>query len=225
MTSVALLDYLSTPKPVRIFVPLQSGERVRLNCVAKLIKSPRLEAEFGSGLLPINDIDLSGKCLISYDTGGPTLSLYSTIEQIEGTRKLKLIAIESVSHEQKRQFFRVDAELNVRYWLKPLTETPPEETFSCLGLNISGGGILLRLNEALPKLQRSLGLEIYLPEPKPERIRCVAQVIRAVKKDDNKVEAALQFEKITPESRDKIVAFCFAEQRKQLRFRVRVASP
>lgn len=225
MSSVALLDYLSTPKPVRIFVPLQGGGRVRLNCVARLIKSPRLEAEFGSGLLPINDIDLNGKCLISYDTGGPTLSLYSSIEQIEGTRKLKLIAIESVNHEQKRQFFRVDAELRVRYWLKPPTETPPEETWPCRGLNISGGGILLHLDEPLPKAQRLIGLEIDLPEPKPERIRCVAQVIRAVKRDNDKLEVALQFEKITAEARDKIVAFCFAEQRKQLRFRVRIASP
>ena len=198
---------------------------MRLDCIAKLIKSPRLEAEFASGQLPVDKIDVSGKCLISYDTGGPTLSLYSTIEQIDGSRKLKLIAVESVSHEQKRQFFRIDAELNARYWLKPATENPPDETIPCRGSNISGGGVLLNLPQELPKLQRIVGMQIYLSEPQPTQVNCTGEIVRVIKKNDGSFDVALRFDKISEDARDKIVAFCFAEQRKQLRFRVRTVSP
>ena len=120
MSSLTLLSHLQDSKVVRVFVPLKNGDRKRLDGVAKVVNDTLVEVSFLPDQLPVSDIEILQKALISLDTGDGTLSLNCSIEKIVSDEKLLLMATESISHEQKREWFRVDGNFAVKYW--PVTE-------------------------------------------------------------------------------------------------------
>ena len=221
MSSLTLLNHLKEHKVVRIYVPVQGGEKRRLDCVAKVIKEPLVEVSFVADQLPVSEIDSSQKCLLSLDTGDGTLSLNCIIEEIIGDEKMKLMATESISHEQKREWFRVDADFPVKYW--PIDEkgAPKGDTASGTVIDISGGGIRISVKECLPVKTR-IRLQIELTEPRVEKVPCICRVMRVIRTFSGRSQMGLQFEDIEMDDRDKNVAFCLAEQRRQLRLKVQV---
>ena len=62
--------------------------------------------------MPTDVIDIYQTCLISVDMGGPNISLEARITKIIGDQTLQMVLEKSVSHEQMREFFRVDARNN-----------------------------------------------------------------------------------------------------------------
>ncbi len=222
MSSLTLLTHLREHKVVRIYVPVHGGERLKLDCVAKVIKEPLVEASFVADQLPVSQIDTTQKCLLSLDTGEGTLSLNCIIEEILGDEKIKLMATESISHEQKREWFRVDASFSVKYW--PIDEkgAPKGDTTGGTVIDISGGGVRIAVKECLPVKTR-LRMEIELTEPRIEKVTCICRVMRVIRTFSGRSQMGLQFEDIEVDERDKVVAFCLAEQRRQLRLKVQIA--
>jgi c-di-GMP-binding flagellar brake protein YcgR len=66
-----------------------------------------------------------------------------------------------------------------------------------------------------------LGLEIIIDSPQPAVVECVAEVVGTYDVGGVK-QLALSFADIEDEDQDAIVAYCLAEQRKQLRLKVKV---
>ncbi len=97
-------------KPVRIFLPLLDRlERVRAHCICEDIVPPKFSLVFKPGFLPTDLIDQRQPCIISIDMGGPTLSLEAMIQEIVDPQTLRMILQKSISHDQMRDFFRIDA--------------------------------------------------------------------------------------------------------------------
>lgn len=227
MIESELFNHLKTHKVGNISIPLKDGEKIHLECVVIAQSPEKLEAHFLPDQLPAEALDLDGRCHLRFDVGGPTLSVITRIEKVENDRKLLLRAVETLNHQQRREYFRVDVQLPVK--IQNISDKPFEFPSGDLfgdaeGINISGCGIMVVFNDPLPA-ETLIRLKINLPEPRPATVSCVGHVVRQTEKRRGGYQVALHFDEINQEERDKIIAFCLIEQRRQLRLKVQVLGP
>jgi len=225
---IDILKNIPDGKPVRIFLPLKDSKQLyRAQCVYQKSDPPKLSLLFKPGFLPVDDISLSQPCIISIDMGGPNVSLEAMIQKVASPQILQMIVKKSISHEQMREFFRVDATTKI------ISKSFHTELFgnknkawSVEGstVDISGSGILALFPEKTPA-DRQIRLEISIPSAEPETITVLAHQVRAVKLEDNRYEIAYHFDDISTEDRDKIIGCCLVIQRKLLQLKVQVKDP
>lgn len=226
MTSdIQLLETIPDAKPVRVFLPITGkSERYRASCVFEKSTPPKFNLLFKPGVLPTHMVDTTATCLINVDMGGPNLSIAARIKNIASEQILHMILEKSISHEQMREFFRVDATTRViSSSFHPEFFDNNGEPWSIKGntVDISGSGILASFTEAPPAAQQ-VRLEITLPTSEPEVLSVVAHAVRTQKTGENSYEVAYHFDDIDPEDRDKIIGCCLIIQRKLLRLKVQV---
>ena len=220
-----ILQNIPDGKPVRIFLPLLSRpDRVRAQGLYQKAEPPKFSVIFKPGVLPVEEIDIQVPCIISIDMGGPTVSLEAMIQEVANQQTLAMIVRKSMTHEQMREFFRVDAVTGV------ISKSFHTELFNNKGelwstggqtVDISGSGILAIFNEK-PQPDRQVKLEITIPSVEPETIKVLAHQIRMQELHDGRFEVAYHFDDITTEDRDKIIGCCLVIQRKMLRLKVTV---
>ncbi len=122
---------------------------------------------------------------------------------------------------EEREFFRIDAEITLQYW--PIMFGAGLNEACTLEVNLSGGGMRFPKLTPLSHGQK-IWLQISLPGSCSSKICCLGEVVRTVVLDDGQSQVAVRFVNLSPRDQDKIVAFCFAEQRKELRRQVRVSA-
>lgn len=216
---MSILDYLRDYRVVKIGLPVADGAVSPLDAVAKVTTSPRLEVIFLKGQLESLAVRMGEGCRITFDVAGVIHTIQATILEQSAPSRLLLQMVEGLSHEQKRDYFRVDACLTVRWWRIDDEEDAPVVTSVQGIVNVSGGGIRLPVTEPIPVGSR-VGLAIEL-EPDSSVIECVAEVV-GVYQFSREAAAAMKFVEIQPLDRDAVIAFCLAEQRRQLRVKVQV---
>lgn len=218
---MSVLDQLKEYRVVRAVLPLKEGGQQLIDGVAKTTNSPQLEITFLPDQLNVESLNLGEPCQISFDVAGSTKSIRAKILSIISDAKLQLEMIESFSHMQKRAYFRVDADLSVSYWVLSESEDSPLAKSIQTPVNISGGGVRLPVDEHL-RDGTEIGLELIIDAPEARVVECVAQVVRTYEGGPSGKQVALSFVDIDEEDQDAIVAYCLAEQRKQLRLKVQV---
>jgi hypothetical protein len=199
-------------------------ERYRIYGVYQKSTSPRFALLFNPGALPIDAIDVQKSCIISVDMGGPTISVEAMITEIVGPQQLNMIVKKSISHEQMRDFFRVDAAASViSSSFRPEFFGGDDKPWSMAGttIDISGSGILASFSSP-PPMDSQTRLEITLPTSPPEIISVLAHPVRKQQINENQYDVAYHFDDITIEDRDKIIGCCLRIQRRLLRLKVRV---
>jgi len=216
---MSVLEHLNEYRVVKVVLPLHGGEQQLLDGVAKATTPPQFEITFLPDQLKIDMLDLEDHCQVSFDVAGTTKSIRAKIDSVVSEAKLQFEMVESFTHVQKRAYFRVEAELSVSYWVID-GENPAAKSVNTQ-VNISGGGLRLPVDEKL-KDGTKIGLEIVLDVPQLTIVECVAKVVRTYDMGGGPKQVALIFEDIEQEDQDAIVAYCLAEQRKQLRLKVQV---
>lgn len=216
---MSVLDQLKEYRVVRVVLPLKEGGQQLIDGVAKTTPSSQLEITFLPDQLDVDTLSLEDLCQVSFDVAGSTKSIRAKITAVLSDAKLQLEMVESFSHDQKRAYFRIDADLSVSYWL--LSEGTPIARSIQTPINISGGGLRVPVDETL-KDGTEIGLELILGAPDPRVIECVAKVVRTYEGGPTGKQVALSFVDMEEEDQDAIVAYCLAEQRKQLRLKVQV---
>jgi PilZ domain len=216
---MSVLDQLNEYRVVRVILPLQEGGQQLIDGVAKTTTPPQLEITFLPDQLTTDDLSMDEPCQISFDVAGSTKSIRAKITAVLSDAKLQMEMVESFTHVQKRAYFRVDADLSVSYWV--LTEGDPLARSIHTPVNISGGGLRVPVDEPL-KDGTEIGLELILDAPDPRVVECTAQVVRTYDGGPTGRQVALTFVDMEEEDQDAIVAYCLAEQRKQLRLKVKV---
>lgn len=226
MTSdTTLLGSLPDIKPVRVFLPITGKkERYRASCVLEKSTSTEFNLLFKPGTLPTHALDITNTCLINVDMGGPNMSIEARIKRIEGEQMLKMVLEKSISHEQMREFFRVDATTSViSSSFHPEFFDKEGEPWSIKGktVDISGSGILATFTEAPPE-DKQVRLEITLPMSESGVISILAHPVRTQQVSEDLYEVAYHFDDISTEDRDRIIGCCLILQRKLLRLKVQV---
>lgn len=215
---MSVLNHLKDYRVVKVSLPLKEGEPQILDGVAKITTSPQFEITFLPDQLSTDKLNLEEFCKVSFDVAGESKSIKAKFNEIAGEAKILLEMVDSFSYVQKRDYFRVDAELAVSYWV--IDEDKPKAQSVQASVNISGGGIRFPVTEQLQNGAR-LGMEIIIDEPQPAVVECVGEVVGFYKEGGGK-HLAVRFVKIEDDDQDAIVAYCLAEQRKQLRLKVKV---
>ncbi len=216
---MSALDYLKEYRVVKVHLPLQDGGSLTLDGVAKTTRDPQFEITFLPDQLNSEQLNDEEICQVIFDVAGATQSVQAKITEVLGDAKLQLEMREAQVHTQKRAYFRVEAGLSVRYWR--LDDESAEDQSLQTAINISGGGMRLPVEEPLEPGTR-LGLEINVDAPAPRLIECAGAVVRRFECEQSGWQVALSFVDIEQEDQDAIVAYCLAEQRKQLRLKVQV---
>jgi len=220
-----IIESIPDAKPVRIFLPLlNSQEHYRMQGVYHKAIPPRFTLLFKAGALPVDAIDTKRPCIVTVDMGGPSISVEAMINEIADPQQLNMIVQKSISHEQMREFFRVDANISIiSNSFHPEFFGEQDNPWSLPGktIDISGSGILATFTEA-PPMDSQTRLEITIPTMPPETISVIAHPVRMQKINENQYEVAYHFDDISMENRDKIIGCCLFIQRTLLRLKVRV---
>ncbi len=221
----AILDQIPDSKPVRVFLPLKDvDEKFRLQGVYHKSVPPVFSLFFQPGALPLDDIEMNETCIINIDMGGPSISLEAKIKEAANAQHLIMTALKSISHEQLREFFRVDAVTSViGRSFGSQAKASEGEGWALQGetIDISGSGILASFSEKPPE-DKHIRLEITLPTDVPEVVTTLARPIRVIQTADDRYDVAFHFDEITTEDRDKIIGCCLEIQRRLLRLKVKV---
>ena len=224
-TNNEILHDIPDSKPVRVFLPLKnSKDRFRIQGVYQKSAPPVFSLFFKVGSLPVEAIDTKQPCIISIDMGGPSISLEANITKITNPQQLVMTALKAMSHEQMREFFRVDAVTSVIGRSFPSSvKTGKKQEWTLRGetIDISGSGILATFTERPPD-DKQITLEITLPTDEPEVVTVLARPVRTVNTAKNQYDIAYHFEEISTEDRDKIIGCCLEIQRRLLRLKVKV---
>jgi hypothetical protein len=220
-----IIESIPDAKPVRIFIPLQNAlERYRMQGVYQKSTPPRFNLLFKAGSLPLDAIDTQKPCIVTVDMGGPSISVEAMISEIADSQQLNMIVRKSMSHEQMREFFRVDATASVissSFHPEFFGEEGTPWSMTGSTIDISGSGILASFTTPPPQDSQTR-LEISLPTTRPETISVIAHPVRTQKISENHYDVAYHFDDITTEDRDKIIGCCLLIQRRLLRLKVKV---
>lgn len=224
-TDLETLKVIPNGKPMRVFLPLKDiSERIRAQCLYQETTPPRFSIVFQPGTLPKEYLDLNQSCIISVDMGGPNVSLEARINKIINPQTLELSLHRTISHEQMREFFRVDAITKVissSFQAGFPGRDGKDWAVQGQTVDISGSGILAIFKEKVPE-ETQIRLTISIPLPSPESIEVLAHPVRSQQLGDGRYEIAFHFDDISTEDRDKIIGCCLTIQRKMLRLKVQV---
>jgi len=224
MIDIPILSNIPDRKPVRIYLPIKNNkQRYRTQAIYKTISPPLFELLFQPGTLPIEQLDTQKTCLINVDFGGPNISMKAVISSAS-KHILKMNAEELISHDQMREFFRVDAVTDViSKSFQPEFFGNQDHPWAIRGktIDISGNGILAAFSEKPPEEEPGR-LEISLPGADTEIIKVLSRSIRTTRVAEDQWEIAYHFQDITIEDRDRIIGCCLEIQRRLLRLKVDV---
>lgn len=220
-----ILKNIPNSKPVRIFLPLLNRpDSIRAQGLYQETDPPKFSLIFKPGMLPVDEIDIGKPCILSIDMGGPTVSLEAMIVKVANRQTLLMVLRKSVSHEQMREFFRVDTVTNViskSFHTELFSDTNQPWSIEGQTVDISGSGILAIFDQK-PQADHQVRLEITIPSVEAETIKVLAHQVRAQQLHDGRYEVAYHFDDITTEDRDKIIGCCLVIQRKMLRLKINV---
>ena len=215
---MSVLNHLKDYRVVKVSLPLLEKQQQSLDAVAKVTTAPHFEVTFLPDQLDADALNFAEFCQVTFDVAGENKSIKAKIDSVLDHSKLLLEMVDSFTHIQKREYFRVDADLSVSYWV--IDEENPSAKSVQTSVNISGGGVRLPVSESV-KTGTKLGLEIVIDAPQPTVVECIGEVVGTYDVGGVK-QLALSFANIEDEHQDAIIAYCLAEQRKQLRLKVKV---
>ncbi|TYP00169.1 PilZ domain-containing protein [Geothermobacter ehrlichii] len=212
------IELLADNQVVRINVPLIGRRTLSLDCIPERVENGFFDVSFFPDQLPAEELDLEGQCTLSFDVSDMVYIVRARIDSLSASGKLRLINVESFSSGQKREYFRIDTELSLLY--RPVDQDE-EHAAEKTRVNLSGGGIRFPASTHL-RLRDKIMVKLCFGDLTEIDAECVGQVVRIDEKRGGHMEVAVAFLDISPKDRDKIISYCFARQREQLRKRVRV---
>ena len=222
---IDFIDKIQDNKPVRIFLPLKNSEEsLRLNCVLQKLNTAHFSLVFLKGVLPLNQFDQTSSIIISLDIAGKAVSLEANTLEVVNDQTLRMVTLKAITHEQMREYFRVDCTLPLL--LKSIVPEEfgmPEDQWKITGTtaDLSGSGLRASFTSSPPK-NTQVRVSLSLPTAVPSIVTILASPVRISKLTDKLWDAAYQFDDVNDEDRDTIIGCCLVAQRRLLRLKVKV---
>jgi PilZ domain len=223
MPAANTVDTLYTFKnsPVaKVILPLMKGEVLELECLVQSTDPSHFEAAFLPGQLPLGNLSLKRNCKISFQKNGHYHILNARIVRVLSSNKLFLLFKRAKVNTHAREYFRVDAVGKVCY--QNLADQIGEK-FDYQGLiNISAMGMRFPIRRSF-SLGEKFRIGLAFNNPHPVEVECTGEVVRAIN-FGKKPYVSLKFVEIDSRDREKLIAFCMAVEREDLRTKVQVVN-
>jgi len=247
-------NYYKIGQPVKVGIQLSGAGSRESNGEITSLQDDRVIIEILGEMPSV----LSGKkgasgFFVSGWSGWGFFRCDAVLDGVVSPKELALRLVGDVEEKQRREYFRLDVFLPVRFEVPPtqspvalkerwntsrgmsVNSPPPKmipsgKAYRVLlpdggdipsqAVNLSGGGLRLRMPAAVP-LGNRVQVDIFLPIAPPRIISAVAEVLRCnevtLRLEKNPVFiTAMKFIHIDEKDREAIIAFLFAEQRSQL---------
>lgn len=200
--------------------PAHQGELRELPCQLMIKEPDLLLAHFPDQTFSPYQLDQHSKVFCFSSSPDMLFHIDAMVDKILGERDLQLTILDVKGYPQRRRFFRVDAEVTLKYW--PIDSAGQYANESeRMRVNLSAVGLRFETPQFLRQVEK-LGIELNLGA-KFGTVRCIGRVVRVSIIEDRRVEAvAIDFEDLPRAEQEKIFKFCLTEQRNQIRLRVRV---
>jgi len=208
---------------VRVFIPVRTGRPLPLEGAVKLVSTSFVEILFPPERIPVGDMDREGEWLIFWERGENVLSARARFDRQMEENRIRLEITGLYFQQSERRYPRVDAEVYLKYWAAHHEEKAQLRAIR-QKVNISGCGMRFLSDEPYAAGEQ-IGLEMSLPGPTLEVVRCIGCVVWARQNADTSHEVALDIVQIPRQDLDKILNFCMVEQFKQLHSKVRIMGP
>ncbi|MGD9949435.1 MAG: PilZ domain-containing protein [Desulfobulbus sp.] len=212
-----LLDRISDHAPTVADIPTKNGENYRCKAVLLKKNAAAIELVFPPNSWEENNLPLGANCNLTIDQQGQAVNLIARLDEVTGDRRLQFTAMEPVSPDVLREYFRVLVNMPIEAsYIAGLREVNAK-TWKMIGttIDLSGSGVLAVFAEK-PSTLHNIQLVMTMPGDEPS-IVCLADVIRTYRLRKNRYQVAFHFEVISSKTRDQIISCCFQEQRRQLR--------
>lgn len=217
-----IIDQLNDSANATVDIPIKKGESERLKCIFKKTESPEFKLMFPPNTFTTEDIENGINCRLIVKHGDSAVNLNVQLDSLNGDRTLFCTAIESISPESLREYFRVMISAPIRASYQPGPREIKNRPWVLNGHTIDlGGGGVLALFSGKPANTKHIQLEIDLPGQQAPVI-CRADVVRTYRMRKKRYQVALNIDEIDGKNRDIIISSCLQEQRRQLRDKVRV---
>lgn len=222
MLSQDALDHYSSYQPVRLLIPGRSDDEP-LETVMMTSKVPFVEVRCPAHLVSAAARDPEAVWTLTSQRGDSIYFMQGCFVSAKDHNHIYLEVLLFENRPQQRRYFRIDTEVFVRHWEighSPVKAGQPVRkpvNLSAVGLRFTTQGDF--------QVGQLVGLELSLPEASPVRLECCGKIIRVVDKGNNRQELAMEMVELEPRDQEKLIQFCLAEQRRQLRMKVRVLDP
>lgn len=219
MRADELLAHMGALPMVKVVLPTPTGSIFLEGTVGRVD-----QADFALELFPhqltLAELAPGVEAVLSCDRSGQVFLLHALVVEALGEKYLRLQPVKVEERPQQREFFRIDAEVFLKIWLVDRKSSGQQEVRR-RQINLSGNGLRFEVDQPL-RIGQLLGLELRLPEVDGEVAQGVGRVVRLVDQGEDAQQVSLELVEIEETEQDKIIRFCLAEQRKQLRMRVKV---
>lgn len=222
MLSQEALEHFASYQPVRLSIPGRRDDEP-LETVLITSKVPFVEVRCPAHLIPLVAKEPEAVWTVTCQRGDWIFFMQGCFVSAKDRNHIYLEVLLFENRPQQRRYFRIDTEVFVRHWeigQGPAKAGQPVRkpvNLSAVGLRFTTQGDF--------KVGQLLGLELSLPEASAVRLECCGKVIRVVDKGNQRQELALEMVELEPRDQEKLIQFCLAEQRRQLRMKVRVLDP
>ncbi len=217
-----IINQLNHNAMATVDIPLKEGEDQRLNCIFKKTDAPSFSLVFAPNALSSVTIEDETNCRLIVKHGDSAINLNIRIDAVKNDRTMECTALESISPESMREYFRVMISAPIRAAYKPGPREIKNKSWQLSGntIDLSGGGVLALFSEK-PANTNRIQLEIDLPDQQTPVV-CTAKVVRTYRLRKKRFQVAFNITEIEGKARDIIISSCLQEQRRQLRNKVRV---
>jgi len=217
-----IINQLNDSASATMDIPVEEGESQRLKCILKKTEAPSFKLIFPPETLTAIELEKDIICRLIVKHGEGAVNLKVKLDEVEGDRTMFCTALESISPETLREYFRVmiSAPIHASYQPGPREIKNSPWELSGHTIDLSGGGVLA-LFAGKPANAKRIQLEIDLPGQHAP-VLCQAEVVRTYRMRKKRYQVAFFITDIDGKARDNIISCCLQEQRRQLRDKVRV---
>ena len=220
----SLLQYFASVRNGRITLPARKKVAPPIECLLSYEPAEGLLVHFPEQSANLGSLDLEGVVFLTCEgVNNTVVHLTGQISRILGDHDLQVALTEVQSYPQRRRFFRIDAEIFLKYWPMNAPEPAPCEVGSKL-VNLSAVGLRFHTNH-FARPGEHFGLEMTLPLNPAETVNCKGKVVRIDFNGDETESVALDLMGVSSTDQEKIIRFCLVEQRRQIRLKVKVLDP
>lgn len=220
------LSAIKTGTRLELEIYDEAGERIVPSFKSKFIsaideKKAVIDAPIYGGIL--YPVHVNSEMFVFFVTSTSYYGFKARItgrQKIDNTAILEIEQLTDIIRFQRRQYFRFECSVPLRYRIyssieKSNAEKPPMiDTFTS---DLSGGGLRMKAKESI-ELNTLLECELKLGEE--YNISFIGRVLRSEKRktrDKYEYEIGITYKKIDNRSKERIIKYIFAEQTRMLR--------
>ena len=217
-----IIHQLNDNAMATVDLPFKEGEDQRLDCIFRKTDAPSFSLVFAPNSLDSVTIEDISNCRLIVKHGDSAINLNIRIDAVTNEQTMECTALESISPESMREYFRVMISVPIRAAYRPGPREKKNKAWEISGntIDLSGGGVLALFSEK-PANTNRIQLEIDLPGQETPLL-CMANVVRTYRLRKKRFQVAFNITEIEGKARDNIISSCLQEQRRQLRNKVRV---